>query len=110
MNCRLDRLRELVISSIILVSSINRLEHLIVELPTVPYGCALGLVLEATNCMVFPGLVSLTAIHSRTATFDLYNYIDPRTNLNGDKVFIFHGSVDTVVRPGLLIASLSELA
>jgi len=65
----------------------------------VPYGCALGLVLEATNCMVFPGLISLTAIHSRTATYDLYNYIDPRSNLNGDKVFIFHGNADTVVKP-----------
>ena len=45
--------------------------------------------------MALPGFISTVALHSRTATYDLNNYIDYQSNLRDDKVFIFY----TIISP-----------
>ena len=66
----------------------------------VPYGCALGLVAESLNCMSFPDLILMSQLYARVASYDTFNNIDSISNIRGDKVYIFHGTADTVVRPG----------
>ena len=65
-----------------------------------PYGCALGFVTEATNCMLTPGLVLMAGLYNHADNYERRDKIDPLSNLREDKVFIFHGSADIVVDPG----------
>lgn len=66
-----------------------------------PYGCALGLMAEAMNCILTPNLVVMATIYSRVASYDLFRDIDPVSGLVDDRVFVFHGTEDSVVDPGL---------
>ncbi|XP_046656676.1 uncharacterized protein LOC124349832 [Daphnia pulicaria] len=66
----------------------------------VPYGCALGLIAESLNCMLYPNLIVMANLYGRVATYDFYNNIDTVDGLVNDKVFIFHGTEDSVVNPG----------
>ncbi len=68
----------------------------------VPYGCALGLIAESLNCMLYPNLIVMANLYGRVATYDFYNNIDTVDGLVNDKVFIFHGTEDSVVNPGQL--------
>lgn len=66
----------------------------------VPYYCANGLAAEALVCMGTPGLVAVSALIAETNTLDLFGSIDSTSNLVDDPVYIFSGSLDTVVLQG----------
>ncbi|KAI9552869.1 hypothetical protein GHT06_020753 [Daphnia sinensis] len=66
----------------------------------VPYGCALGLVAESLNCMLYPNLIVMANLYARVSTYDFYASIDSVNGLVNDRVFIFHGTEDSVVNPG----------
>lgn len=66
----------------------------------VPYGCALGLVAESLNCMLYPNLIVMANLYARVSTYDFYNNIDKVDGLVNDRVYIFHGTKDSVVDPG----------
>lgn len=68
----------------------------------VPYNCASGGLIAATMCMSFPNTINVNILISQANTHAATNSIDPTSNIRGDRVFIFHGSADTTVLPGLL--------
>lgn len=67
----------------------------------VPYNCASGGLIAATMCMSFPNTINVNTLISQANTHAANNMIDPTSNLRGDRVFIFHGTVDSTVLPGL---------
>lgn len=68
---------------------------------TVPYHCtSLGLV-GAYLCMGTPGLTNVNTLIAQANAYAANNLIDPTSNIQGDRVFIFQSSADTVVLPGL---------
>lgn len=58
--------------------------------------------MAATMCMSFPNTVNVNNLISQAMTHERNNRIDNTLNLRGDRVFIFHGTVDSVVLPGWL--------
>ena len=60
----------------------------------------MGMAVEATNCMMFPNLILMANLYARVATYDLSGEIDPVEGLANDRVFVFHGTEDSVVDPG----------
>jgi hypothetical protein len=60
----------------------------------------LGLVAESINCMLYPNLIVMANLYGRVSTYDFYNNIDSVNGLVNDRVFIFHGTEDSVVNPG----------
>ncbi|XP_040201483.1 uncharacterized protein LOC120932812 [Rana temporaria] len=68
-----------------------------------PYYCAAGSMLTATNaCMKMPTSIDVNSLVSRTQSYASSALIDPVSNLANDKVFIFSGSRDSVVVPGVV--------
>ena len=65
----------------------------------VPYGCALGLVAESLNCMLYPNTVIMANLYARVSTYDFYVSIDTVNGMVNDRVFIFQGTLDSVVKP-----------
>lgn len=65
-----------------------------------PYNCASGGLFAATMCMSFPNTINVNTLISQANTHASNNMIDPLSNLRGDRVFIFHGTIDNVVLPG----------
>lgn len=45
-------------------------------------------------------------LYARVATYDLYVEIDSVSGLANDRVFIFHGTQDSVVNPGQFLKSV----
>ncbi|KAM4747265.1 poly(3-hydroxybutyrate) depolymerase-like [Rhinophrynus dorsalis] len=69
-----------------------------------PYYCAQGSMLTATNaCMKLPSSINMNAIRTTTQNYANSRLIDPVSNMANDKVFIFSGSKDTVVVPGVTL-------
>ncbi|KAM4747266.1 poly(3-hydroxybutyrate) depolymerase-like [Rhinophrynus dorsalis] len=67
-----------------------------------PYYCAMGNTLTATNaCMKYPSSINVNSLKIYTQTCANTGLIDPLSNLAGDKVFIFSGSLDSVLVPGV---------
>lgn len=67
-----------------------------------PYYCAQGSVLTATGeCMQTPATVDISELTAQTERYDSLGDIDPVSNLLDSRVFILHGTLDTVVDPGL---------
>ncbi|XP_037037869.1 uncharacterized protein LOC119075507 [Bradysia coprophila] len=64
-----------------------------------PYNCASGGLVAATMCMSLPNTVNVNNLISQANTHASNNMIDPTSNLRGDRVFIFHGTVDSTVLP-----------
>lgn len=65
----------------------------------IPYNCASGGLMAATMCMSFPNTINVNTLISQANTHAANNRIDPTINLRGDRVYIFHGTVDSVVLP-----------
>ncbi|MEE6478125.1 hypothetical protein FKM82_011749 [Ascaphus truei] len=67
-----------------------------------PYYCAVGNMMTALNaCSKFPTSINVNSLKTYTQTYANSGLIDPVSNLANDKVFIFAGSRDTVVVPGV---------
>jgi len=64
-----------------------------------PHGCAKGGLTAATLCMTNPGGQVTATLIANIDSLASASSIDPTQNLNGDKVFIFHGTKDTTVFP-----------
>lgn len=67
---------------------------------SVPYNCASSGLIAASMCMSLPNSVNVNNLISSANTHERNNMIDPTANLRGDRVFIFHGTVDSTVLPG----------
>lgn len=77
------------------------------SITSVPYGCAKGSLLGATNCMSSPILTNVNTLISRADGYASKGTIDPTSNMANDKVYIFAGKSDTVVSPSTLFISIS---
>ena len=51
--------------------------------------------------MKSPGSIDLTSIQSKTAQGAQNGQIDATSNMHNDKVYIFDGTLDTTVNPGI---------
>jgi poly(3-hydroxybutyrate) depolymerase len=65
----------------------------------VPYYCAKGSSLIATSCMNNPANVNVNDLIAQANSYASEGRISATHNLSGDKVFIFHGDLDSVVLP-----------
>lgn len=69
---------------------------------TAPYWCAKGTLAIATGaCMINPNNIDLPGIYSKVSQYAGSGDIDPVSNMANDKVFLWHGTRDTTVVPGL---------
>jgi poly(3-hydroxybutyrate) depolymerase len=64
----------------------------------VPFGCGIGVGAEGV-CMKTPSLVNINYLITQANGLASNGDIDPTSNIAGNKVFIFHGSKDTMVLP-----------
>lgn len=68
-----------------------------------PYYCSQSLATVATTaCMISPELINMDLIFSKTDTFASKNLIDATSNLQSSKVWLFSGTLDTVVHQGVV--------
>lgn len=65
-----------------------------------PYYCAQATIAGATTCMSTPSLEVISALVQETQNTAAFGYADPVSNIQGDKVYIYAGTADTVVNPG----------
>ncbi|MRR18549.1 MAG: hypothetical protein EG826_19070, partial [Deltaproteobacteria bacterium] len=76
------------------------------------YGCARGDLLKAVNdCMSSPGRITpdvISDLVSRARADAQQGRIDPLENLKTKKVFLFSGSLDRTVRPGVVDRAYDE--
>lgn len=77
-----------------------------------PYGCARGDLFKAVNdCMSSPGRITpdvMSDLVSRARAVARQGRIDPLENLKTKKVFLFSGSLDRTVRPGVVDRAYDE--
>lgn len=70
-----------------------------------PYNCAEGSIINATGrCMVTPGSIPTSTLVNTTNSWASQGVIDPVSNLQNSKVYLFSGTLDTVVKPGAVDA------
>jgi hypothetical protein len=68
-----------------------------------PFWCAQDdLEIALSSCMKDPSLISVDELVKITHNTALTDTIDPLTNLVDDKVYLFSGSKDTVIKPGVM--------
>ncbi|XP_040201481.1 uncharacterized protein LOC120932811 isoform X2 [Rana temporaria] len=68
-----------------------------------PYYCASGSMASATTtCMLFANSINMNNLFSKAESYASSSLIDPLSNLQNDKVFIFSGTKDSVVAPGVV--------
>jgi len=68
-----------------------------------PYYCAQGLVSNALfACMSSPSLISLPTLETKTRSFQSAGSIDNLSNLARQKIFLFSGTNDRTVYPGVV--------
>jgi len=68
-----------------------------------PYWCSQGNVAVAlSECMRDPSMISLDELYAATDYAAALKSIDPTSNLNGDQVYLFSGTQDQVVYPGVM--------
>ncbi|KAM4038284.1 poly(3-hydroxybutyrate) depolymerase-like [Anomaloglossus baeobatrachus] len=68
-----------------------------------PFYCAKGSMLTATNaCMKLPASIDVASLRSQTQTYANSLLVDPLSNLANSRVYIFSGTRDTVVVPGVV--------
>ena len=70
-----------------------------------PFYCAEGSVVNATGrCMASPAGIPTSTLVSTTNTWASQGTIDPVANLQGSKVYLFSGTLDSVVKTGAMDA------
>ena len=70
-----------------------------------PYYCAEGSIVNATGrCMVTPANIPTSTLVNTTKNWANQGLIDPVSNLQNSKVYLFAGTQDTVVKPGSIDA------
>ena len=70
-----------------------------------PFYCAEGSVLNATGrCMASPAGIPTSTLISTTNNWASQGLIDPVANLQGSKVYMFSGTLDSAVKPGVMDA------
>ena len=70
-----------------------------------PFYCAEGSVVNATGrCMASPAGIPTSTLVNTTNTWAGQGHIDPVSNLQNSRVYLFSGSVDSVVKPGVMDA------
>ena len=70
-----------------------------------PYYCAQGSTATATGaCMASPSGISTSALVTNTNNWASQGLIDPVANLQSSKVYLFSGSIDSVVKTGVMDA------
>lgn len=73
---------------------------------SVPFYCGIGGLAAATLCMSSPTAVNVNFLITQTNGLAASNFIDPVANIQNDRVFIFHGTQDSTVLPGMVISIL----
>lgn len=70
-----------------------------------PFYCAEGSVVNATGrCMASPAGIPTSTLVSTTNSWAGQGSIDPVANLQNSKVYLFSGTLDSVVKPGVMDA------
>ncbi len=70
-----------------------------------PFYCAEGSVVNATGrCMASPTGIPTSTLVSTTNNWASQGAIDPVANLQNSRVYLFSGSLDSVVKPGVMDA------
>eukprot|EP01035_Chromulina_nebulosa_P011600 gene11600-15493_t len=70
-----------------------------------PFYCAEGSVVNATGrCMASPAGIPTSTLVSTTNTWASQGVIDPVANLQNSRVYLFSGSLDSVVKTGVMDA------
>ncbi|WP_295850610.1 PHB depolymerase family esterase [uncultured Xylophilus sp.] len=70
-----------------------------------PFYCAEGSIVNATGrCMASPSGIPTASLVSTTNSWANQGLIDPTSNLTASKVYLFSGSLDSVVKPGVMDA------
>eukprot|EP01114_Cavostelium_apophysatum_P022299 TRINITY_DN8020_c0_g1_i2.p1 TRINITY_DN8020_c0_g1~~TRINITY_DN8020_c0_g1_i2.p1 ORF type:complete len:323 (+),score=66.60 TRINITY_DN8020_c0_g1_i2:150-1118(+) len=68
-----------------------------------PYWCAMAdVVVALTSCMADPGMIDLELLYAATSYAYELDSIDNPTNLKNSKVYLFSGTEDTIVVPGVM--------
>ncbi|XP_072006642.1 poly(3-hydroxybutyrate) depolymerase-like [Engystomops pustulosus] len=68
-----------------------------------PYYCAQGSMITATNaCMKLPTSITVSTLQSKAQSYANSLLLDPLSNLARSKVYIFSGTRDSVVVPGVV--------
>jgi len=62
--------------------------------------CGFGGVAASLTCMQTPNLVNVPFLIAEANSVAAAGNIDATSNINGDRVFIYHGTNDNVVYPG----------
>ena len=75
-------------------------------IPLAPYYCAENGVLRALRCMDTPGNTNVESLTVETRRKAVNDWIDPISNLETARVYIFQGQQDTVVVPGTFKSSI----
>ncbi len=72
-----------------------------------PFWCAQDNVYIALNsCMKYPELISVSELVKITYSTALSLTIDSPSNMKNDRVYLFSGSQDTVVKQGMCVYAL----
>ena len=70
-----------------------------------PFYCAEGSVVNATGrCMASPAGIPTSTLVGTTNTWASQGHVDPVSHLQNSKVYLFSGSVDSVVKTGVMDA------
>ena len=70
-----------------------------------PFYCAEGSIVNATGrCMASPAGIPTSTLVSTTNSWASQGSIDPVVNLQSSKVYLFSGSIDSTVKPGVMDA------
>ena len=70
-----------------------------------PFYCAEGSITNATGrCMASPAGIPTSTLVNTTNTWASQGSIDPVVNLQGSKVYLFSGSIDSTVKTGVVDA------
>lgn len=70
-----------------------------------PFYCAEGSIVNATGrCMASPAGIPTSTLVNTTNTWASQGLIDPVANLQASKVYLFSGTLDSVVKPGVMDA------
>ena len=70
-----------------------------------PFYCAQGSIFTATGpCMASPADIPISSLVATTNSWSSQGSVDPVSNLQGSKVYLFSGSADTTVKPGVMDA------
>ena len=70
-----------------------------------PFYCAEGSIVNATGrCMASPAGIPTSTLVNTTNTWAGQGLIDPVANLQASKVYLFSGSLDSTVKPGVMDA------